>query len=374
MIKLVSSNIQTDIFSLIKNVKSAYNMISPFIGINTSKLLAKVIKENNIAATIITRFSRNDFYKHASSIEGLRILKEAGCNLKAVKNLHTKLYIFDDNAMILGSSNFTDGGLMTNIELNILIKDEKSITNQGITYFSEIDTSIECEFFITMEMILEEIRFLKSLPSEKKQEFPETCDRGKEFGHKKQIDGIEELLTPRNLRENTITTAWIKFEGFSDHRRTKNDTPLNILLDEDNCYRTHFPRKPKGFKNGDLIFIARNSWDRDEEKSPIIFGYGITRKFDKKNIMSNEEQKNNKIYKRWPYYIYVENFRFIKTKLYDGISLMEIYRILGSNIYPGSKERKSTFKELKKIHGQKDKLRITNEAKEYLLLSLNEIL
>ncbi len=374
MIKLVSSNTQKEIFSLIKNVKSTFDMICPFIGINTSKLLAKVIIENKTTATIITRFSRNDFYNNASSIEGLRILKEAGCELKAVKRLHTKLYIFDNNAMILGSSNFTDGGLITNIELNILFRDEKSIINQGITYFNEIDISIERDFFITNEMILEEIRVLNSLPSEKKRVFPETYDRGKEFVPKKKIDKLEEILTSRNLKENTATTAWIKFEGFSDHRRTKNNTPLDIILNGDNCYRTHFPKKPTGYKNGDLIFIARNSWDKNGEKSPIIYGYGITRKFDKQNVRSSEEQEKNENYKRWPYYIYVENFRFIKTKLLDGISLTELYRVIGSNTYPGSKKRKSSFRELKKIHSQKDKLMITNETKEYLLERLNEIL
>jgi phosphatidylserine/phosphatidylglycerophosphate/cardiolipin synthase-like enzyme len=109
-------------------------MISPFIGINTSKLLAKVIKKNKVKAIIITKFSRNDFYNKVSSIEGLKILKEAGCELKAVKKLHTKLYIFDSSAMILGSSNFTDGGLITNLELNILFKNDKSIKPWNILF------------------------------------------------------------------------------------------------------------------------------------------------------------------------------------------------------------------------------------------------
>ncbi len=53
---------------------------------------------------------------------------------------------------------------------------------------------------------------------------------------------------------------------------------------------------------------------------------------------------------------------------------LELYRDIGSNTYPGSKDRKSSFEDLKKIHSQKDKLQITDEAKEYLLNRLNEIL
>ena len=139
-----------------------------------------------------------DFFAKASSIAGLKILKEAGCELKAVKRLHTKLYVFDSNAIILGSSNFTDGGLITNIELNILVKDEKSIINHGITYFNEININIDKEYFITKEMIQEEICFLNSLGENKKPKFPKSIDFGKEMIPKKRFDKIEELLSLNN--------------------------------------------------------------------------------------------------------------------------------------------------------------------------------
>ncbi|MFI1770179.1 phospholipase D family protein [Thalassobellus citreus] len=374
MIKLITSNTKDDIMNLIEEVKSSFYLISPFIGINTSKILANIIKEKKIKATIITRFSRNDFFVGASSIEGLRILKEAGFELKAVKKLHTKLYVFDNNAIILGSSNFTDGGLISNIELNILIKDEKSIVNHGITYFDEININIDEEYFITEEMIQEEISFLKSLGKNEKPKFPKSTDFGKEMNPKRKLDKIEELLSPnKSIKSNNIN-AWIKFEGYSDHRRTKNNTPLNIALNNEDCYRTHFPKKPTGYKNGDLIFIARSSWDKNGDKTPIIYGYGITRKFTRKNVMTKEQQEANEVFKRWPYYIYVENFRFINTNLADGISLLDMLRDVGYNSYPGSSKRKSSFAKLKRIHGQRDKLRITDEAKDYLLTHLNKIL
>jgi hypothetical protein len=248
------------------------------------------------------------------------------------------------------------------------------VLNHGISYFNEINLKIESEYFITDEMILAEIKFLKSLPMNKKTVFPETSEIGKVFAPKKKPDCLEELITQKSSKGKTETTAWIKFEGFSDQRRSKNDTPLNINLNSENFYRTHFPKKPVGYKDGDIIFIARNSWDRNGEKSPIIFGYGFARKFDKKNVMSKLEQEKNENIKRWPYYIYVENFRFIKTRLLDGISLLDLLKDIGNNTYPSSKKQKIKFEELKKIHKQKDKLKITDEAKDYLLGKINSIL
>lgn len=374
MIKLITYNTKEDLISLLHDVKDTFYMICPFIGYNSSKELANLIKKRKIKVTIITRFSRNDFYNNVSSIEGLKVLKDAGCELKAVQKLHTKLYIFDNNAMILGSSNFTDGGLMTNIELNILIKDEKAIINHAIAYFNEIDISIEKEYFIKKEMILDELKYLNSLEKNKEHKFSKSHDRGKKFIPKKKIDKIEELLLLKDLNISSKSTAWIKFEGYSDYRRSKNNTPLSIVLNKKNCYRTHFPKKPTGYKNGDLIFIARSSWDNNGNKTPIIFGYGITKKFNDKNVMPKEQQEKNEIFKRWPYYIYVEKFRFINTELINGISLLDLYREIGYDTYPGSQKRKSTFEELKKIHGRKDKLKITDKAKDYLLMRLNKIL
>ena len=50
-------------------------------------------------------------------------------NIKYLPNLHSKEYIFYKNnspiSAIVGSSNFTNGGLLNNVETNILLKDEK---------------------------------------------------------------------------------------------------------------------------------------------------------------------------------------------------------------------------------------------------------
>jgi HKD family nuclease len=368
MTELITSNTKGDILKLLENVKESFYLICPFIGINTSRMLADIMERKKIKATIITRFSRNDFYAGASSIQGLNILKNAGCELKAVKKLHTKLYIFDNDAIILGSSNFTDGGLISNVELNILIKEEKEIINHALSYFNEINDSIEEEYFITDKRIKEEIKFLSTLKGIKKHPFPPSTDFGKEIKPKKGADQIEKLLT-----SNQPTNAWIKFEGFSGTHRAKNNELLMLNLNDGIGYKTHFPKRPIGFKNNDLVFVARNSTDKNNVDTPMIFGYGLAQKFDHSNIVPQEERVQNPNSDRWPYFIYVKDFKYTNTLL-DGISLLDVLREVGYNTYPNSSVRKSSFEQLKKVHGQKDKLRITDEAKEYLLNNLDRIL
>ena len=185
-------------------------------------------------------------------------------------------------------------------------------------------------------------------------------------------DGIERLFSQDDTSKNEITSSWLKFEGFSDAKRAKNTEPLNINLTQQNYYRTHFPKRPIGLKNGDIIFVARNSWDSNDEKTPMVYGYGIVKAFNDNNIATDEEKRNNENYFRWPYYIYIEKFKYIRGSLIHGVSLLDMYKEIGINSYPSTRNTDKTFEDLKKMHSQKDKLRITEESKEYLLKNLNE--
>ena len=373
MVKLITSNVGKEFQDLLNTTKKEIKIICPFFGKNTSIKLAEIINENNLEAKIITRFSRHDFFCKASSLEGLKKLINSGAKLKAVKNLHTKLYIFDDKNIILGSSNYSRGGLFTNLELNVLINDENEIIKRATDYYNEIDLCIENDYQITEEMIDNEMNILSKIVKTKDNFFDERNDRGKYLEIQKKDDFIEQIINP-NDEKSEKTSAWIKFEGFSGENRTKNDERIIININDNGCYRTYFPKKPTGYKNGDIIFIARNSWDHNGNKTPIIFGYGITKKYEKENVATEEEKKENKNLVRWPYYINVEKFKYINTTLYDGISLLDVYKDVGSDTYPGSKKRNSTFNELKKIHSQKDKLQITDETKEYLLNKLSNLI
>jgi HKD family nuclease len=369
--KLITSDTKSEILELLENLDTSFYLICPFIGIKTAIMLANILANKQINVIIITRFSSHDFYCGVSSLEGLRMLLNAGCEIKAVKALHTKLYVFDNKAFILGSSNFTNGGLISNIELNILIDNDIDMVAQGTAYFEEINSLIEKEYFIDDMMILEEINFQYKIKD--KQNLSVFDDFGAELGPKKQFSNIEDIfyrppLTQKWLPQN----IWIKFEGYSDQRRTKNDLPLNIKLNEKKYYRTRFPKKPTGFRNGDMVFLARSSWDNNDEKTPVIYGFGMAQEFNELNVIPKLEQKIDGNFERWPYFIYIENFRYV-TSLQEGVSLLDMLRVVGFNSYPKSSQRKDSFLDLRKIHKQKDKLRITQAAADFLLANIKPI-
>lgn len=374
MAELLSQNIKYKFEELLNSTNQSFRMICPFIGHGTSNFLAKHIHESNFKTTIITKFNRADFYSGVSSIVGLKHLHEAGATIKAIKNLHTKLYIFDSNSIIIGSSNFTNGGLISNLELNVLIQESKKITNQATAYFDQLEVIIGEEFIVTSELIQQEIKEVEILKSNKTKSKKPTESFGKKYKATKKFDNLEKSLSVKSTGAKSSTSAWLKFEGFSDDRRTLPTEKLNINLESNNCYKTRFPTRPVGYKDGEIIFLARHSLTDSGEKSPIVYGYGITRKFNKDNVVPIEEQEANENLKRWPYYIYVENFRHLEGKLNIGIPLVEVYKKLGNKTYPTRVNKETSYAKLKEMHRRRDKMRITEDTKEYLLDRLNEIL
>ena len=76
---------------------------------------------NSIKVTLVGRFSASDLIKGASDLEVYSICKELGWKLGILNNLHSKVFIFDDKHLMLGSANLTMRGLSIegygNIEL-----------------------------------------------------------------------------------------------------------------------------------------------------------------------------------------------------------------------------------------------------------------
>lgn len=374
MVKLISENIKDDVFSLFETATTSVNIISPFISIPTAKELIQIKNDNNIPITIITRFKRNDFFQKASSLEALKLLCENNIELYAVLKLHTKLYLIDDTSMILGSSNFTNGGFLTNVELNVLFEnidnDCAEILEAGNEYFNDLLSKLN-DFKITLEKIESELEILSHTQKSTTyyaSKFAFGYEAPKEKNTSSKTDILSNYLTQEpEVTELIETKAWLKFEGFSDERRMPGDQVQFKKL-ENGTYKTYFPKRPRGFKDGDLVFIGVQSYDQNNNKTVMIYGYGIARKWNKNNEATAEEKRIDSRRIRWPYYAYIDNFKYINKQIKYALPINSLLNAIGNNTYPGTI---GTNKNVYITHCQKDKLKITDAAKDYLLKELN---
>ena len=82
-----------------------------------------IVKNKGLKCTVVTRFERKAFIEDASSLEALKILINNKVTVLALKDLHSKVYVFDKKTCMVGSANFTKKGLTQNHELLMSLKE-----------------------------------------------------------------------------------------------------------------------------------------------------------------------------------------------------------------------------------------------------------
>ena len=134
LIILDSIQLQEKMFSLFTKSKTIF-IISPFI--NFSKFFDYYTGES---IKIATNFTKKIFERSSSDIDFFVKANEKNAEIKHIEKLHSKIYLFDD-CIIIGSSNFTYGGLKNNIETNVLISKE----DESFESIPVFDDEIEIE-------------------------------------------------------------------------------------------------------------------------------------------------------------------------------------------------------------------------------------
>lgn len=377
-IELLNENHILAFKNSIRNTKSKIRIVSPFIGFETSRQLANSLGDSNVECIIITRFYREDFLNHASSLSGIKILVEAGFKIYALKSLHSKLYIFDDELAILGSANFTMGGFRWNHELSLMIEDEKELILELNDYYDDLLNNIVTSgnWLIDREKVEEEIKMVEKLSKHRKDKttkYKNNIQFGANISKNKNIDVTDEIeKIIRNDIDDTFTEEiWLKFVGTGNSRYKPSDEYSPEKLK--NKIVTSFPRNPRGIGEDDYIYLSAISWDKNNIPTPIIIARARTKGFNPENIASEDDKKRYIWMEDYPYYIELYNVEILNTEVIEGISLDRLINELGSNLYPTTKGKQLTIRELKNRHHQKSHLRLTPSAKQYIDKEFDDI-
>src|SRR5438552_2765248 len=108
-------------------------IISPFIKLRSVKRLTAGKKK----IQVLTRFALSDLFEGVSDLSALRYLLKLGAEIRGIKYLHSKLYLFGQQRAILTSANLTDAALTRNHELGI-VTDKASEIDSCRNYFDRL--------------------------------------------------------------------------------------------------------------------------------------------------------------------------------------------------------------------------------------------
>src|ERR1700722_1231568 len=266
-------------------------LISPFI---TERLVREIMSDfHGDRIEVITRFNLSDFRSGVSSLQALRYLVERGASIQGIRNLHSKVYIFDHSSVILGSANLTAMAFYNNFEFGMRTEDTAQV-GTCIEYFDWLKE--RGGFYLNEAHISgweQEIGRRQPLNAE-----PSLPDYGTDPG--------------TNWRDKKY---WIKLFGKSDNR-VNLDFHAREEVERAHChYALCFPTnggQPQRYRDGDTVYMARMLEGTDYS----IFGRAECLGHVPGRDMASDEEMDLRDWKaRWGIYIRVKEPVFIDATM-----------------------------------------------------------
>jgi phosphatidylserine/phosphatidylglycerophosphate/cardiolipin synthase-like enzyme len=109
-------------------------IICPFI---KSGVLKRLLDVRHLGATQVIRFNLSDFAEGVSDITALRLFLDRAAQVRGVRNLHSKLYLFGSSRAVVTSANLTEAALSQNHELGF-VSEDASIIAKCRAYFEDL--------------------------------------------------------------------------------------------------------------------------------------------------------------------------------------------------------------------------------------------
>jgi len=287
-------------FEEISKTKSL-RIISPFIKEQVVRRIYNSSSFKNVE--IITRFNLCDFASGISSIDALKYAIEKDAVIYGIKDLHSKIYLFDKRSAIVTSANLTMNGLVKNYECGIYLTDAKAI-DQLHKYFNELSfignyklSTEQCEQWKLQLSNMEIVN--TNIPA-----YPD-------FG-----------ASPISI--DSTKNYYVKFLGNGSDR-----VPLSFTTKEEiNRALCHYAcgfsikKKPRQINNDDIIYLARMTYDPYDY---AIFGRAEAIKFVEGRDIASEYEKKERTWKNdYPVYLRLKKSKFINGILGDCILLSDI--------------------------------------------------
>lgn len=271
---------------------------------------------------IITRYNLNEYRKGVSRLSAINRLLQNGAEVKGVKGLHSKLYIFDQKSVIITSANFTNGGFFNNKEFGI-ISDKKNTIEESQSYFQDL-WKIDSEL----------------LNQSKVSEWKDIIAASKPIS--KQRDTLPDFGTSFQKSIIGKRRYFIKFFGKDDARFSLEDNVLNTLDDGCSHFALSFSRhkrdaRPRRYRNGDIVFMA---YITKEPNDYVIFGKAETFSHnDIRDVASSEDIENISWLKDWPILVRVINPKYIDSSLSKCPKLSDLMSELSYDSFASTKKK-----------------------------------
>jgi len=167
-IELIKSPWENVLLDLVEQTEESLRITSPYI---KSKPVEKIIsaKGDDVSIECITSFKLMNYYRKSSDLKALNTILDNDGIVRNHQPLHSKIYVFDETQVIVTSGNLTYGGLNSNYEYGVLIRDENNVSSVIQDFYDIFNSHITGE--ITSENIENAEQIIQATPREKGVKF-----------------------------------------------------------------------------------------------------------------------------------------------------------------------------------------------------------
>ncbi len=339
-LRLVDSAWSTELTQALRADTSELRIVCPYIKTGAlDRLLAlkpKVIQ-------VITRFNLADFAEGVSDIAALLKVLVAGGQVRGIKNLHAKLYLFGGSRAIVTSANLTAAALDRNEEFGAVLDDASSVTACAI-YFERLwshagadvsaDTLEQWDATVTQQLALgARPAALLGLP-----DFGVVMPgaAGGEPAPVAPVSTVASLGLTQAVSEGG--QVFVKFLGTAKDRELLSFDTLAEVKRAGCHWALAYPasQRPRIVRDGDLMFIARMTREPNDMR---IFGWAVGMQHQPGRDDATADDVALRRYKaQWSRYVRVHHASFVAGALVHGVSLNDLIDDLGPQAFATTQE------------------------------------
>lgn len=163
---------------------------------------------------------------------------------------------------------------------------------------------------------------------------------------------------------NKDRTVWIKFEGAQNENSYAN--LHKVVQDGKDWYVLHYKRAPRNVKEDDPFFMAEGITDGMGRPRQVITGRGHLMAFRDSNFSPEEWTKFYSWIPKHPWYVIIKDFEMLDTSIRNGLMLEQVISAVGTETFEASSGKNRDYEYLMHIHTQKQHMKLTEEAEEYI--------
>jgi hypothetical protein len=358
--RLIETDWNAELEKASKRSRSYLRIITPFLQVAAVR---RLVGKSGLRVSVITRFNIDEMFRGVSSEDALDELLQNGAEIKGVRYLHSKAYIFDDAQAIVTSANLTDAALTRNHELGFIVS-ERTIVAECNRYF---DSLWNRAGKVLTPTLLQKMR----------AELAGARRRGVMVGSTGLGDyGANLGYPPTSLVEpggfSLGPEAYIKFSGIGSGRVPLSTSTLGEVSRSGMHWACCYPkgRRPRQPQAGDTMFLARLTSTPNGDDITIYGRAVAIRAHDPVLDVANASEIKVRSWKKdWPNYIRVHAPEFVAGNLANGIQLSTLMNSLGTSSFAATQRRAlagQTGINPRNVIRQRAAVHLTQQAKVWL--------